>query len=769
MKHKILICICLIITLLLQYPGLCSGVVISDNQSIENNVEIISLEQAELLSSTTIRYSGDDSGRWPGETAANTTHNVDSFVSAALPTAWLLQTTSSVPIGVIDSGIKSDHEDITGSYMGGATFGNVATSNGIDEQGHGTEVAGVITANGYNNKGSAGVCWNGNVKSLKTLSQKSDGKYTHYVVDTIEAIEYANAIGIKILNISLGKIRESNPDELAAITAFNGLIVCSAGNDAEDTDVYARYPSGYDSDKIIVVGALNETLDGPRSTSNYGATSVDVFAPGSDVYTTVIDAVKYDEASGTSFAAPFVTGLAALIWEADPSLSVAQVKEAIMNNTDAVTALQGKCVSGGKINAFKALRSVLDTKSSPRTLVGDINGDGIEDQVISGRTNGYLRLSVFLGKSDGSFEQANHTFSVKTYAQSDPLFIGDVNGDGYDDVVLHWVSSAKRQLMTFFGNQYGYLELNSDQKGYNSAIGLKYNTTTNPSKSFLKDVTGDGCADFVCHMQMNNGNRGFWVYKGISGGTGFNTTAVTTSSTNTFIESDPVFMEDVSGDGLPDLVVHWVNNNARQLLTYTSSGSGTFNAPVNLSTSNTHNPSQYPSKLMLGDTTGDGKADFVVMWKNENGKRCILQYKGKVNSAGNATFNTGSHLLTSTRDYYDSDPVYLEDVTGDNKKDVVVYWVDNIYRQMLVYKSTGTDFNEGVNCSTGNRDNSTYPSDHRFGNVSTANGGKDILFRWAHKTTQITYFQVFTSAASGQYNTPAVQTQMKYFPFYVYR
>lgn len=145
-----------------------------DHEIISTNA--LAAEEAELLSGTTIRYSGDDSGRWPGETGANTTHNVDAFVSASLPTAWLLQTTSSVPIGVIDSGIKSDHEDITGSYMGGATFGNVATSNGIDEHGHGTKVTGIIVANGYNNKGSSGVCWSGNVKSLKAIN--TEGKFT---------------------------------------------------------------------------------------------------------------------------------------------------------------------------------------------------------------------------------------------------------------------------------------------------------------------------------------------------------------------------------------------------------------------------------------------------------------------------------------------------------------------------------------------------------------------------------------------------------------
>ena len=183
--------------------------------------------------------------------------------------------------------------------------------------------------------------------------------------------------------------------------------MCSAGNDGVDTDVNTYYPAGYDSDNIIVVGSLDSTLTNKRTDSNYGATGVDVFAPGTSVYTTANDG-DYDTFNCTSCAAPFVTGLAALMWEANPNLTPQKIIEIIKNNVDKPDSLNGKCTSGGKINAFKALRAAMTTSSdgtyySPRTLVGDINGDGIEDQVISGRLNGYLRLSVFLGKSDGSF------------------------------------------------------------------------------------------------------------------------------------------------------------------------------------------------------------------------------------------------------------------------------------------------------------------------------------------------------------------------------
>lgn len=743
-------------------------------------LSVVSLEDgtATIMALDTIRAHHSDSGRWPGDSGANTSHNVDVFTALSLPVTWMMRTTSEVPIGVIDSGIQNTHEDITGSYMGGATFGGVTTADTVDEEGHGTMVAGVICGNGYNSLGSAGVCWSANVKSLKAVSIDSTknstekGYYKYNDEDLIEAINYANSIGIKILNMSLGSYVE-NTRVKEAIKNFDGLVICGAGNNNINTDMVPAYPASYDCDNIISVGALEGNKawvneDAENEASNWGATTVDVFAPGCDIYTTITGTNKYDYATGTSFAAPFVTGLAALIWQADPDLSATEVKAKIMNNVDKLSSLSGKCVSGGRINAYKALRSAM-TQSNPRILTGDINGDGVEDMVVSGNTNGYLRLSTFLGNSDGSFQQAQHTFSVKVYAQSDPLFIGDVNGDGYDDVVLHWVSGSKRQLMVFLGNLYGSLTLNTDKKGYNSAIGLKYNTTTNPSKSFLRDVTGDGCADFVCHMKMDNGNRGFWVYKGIKGGTGFNTTAVTTDSTRAFIESDPVFMDDVNGDGIDDLVVHWAAESKRQLLTYTSSGSGTFNTPVNLSTANTHDASLYPSKLMLGDATGDGKADFVVMWKNADGKRCILQYKGTTNSAGNATFTTGSHLLTSTRAYIEADPVYLEDVTGDGKKDVVVYWVNNEYRQMLVYKSTGSDYNEGVNYASGVLANTKYVNERYFANVNTSTAGEELVYRWNNTSHKIMYLTTFECNSNGLFTGPVKEVRMNYFPYYVYR
>ena len=93
----------------------------------------------------------------------------------------------------------------------------------------------------------------------------------------------------------------------------------------------------------------------------------------------------------------------------------------------------------------------------------------------------------------------------------------------------------------------------------------------------------------------------------------YNATTYALTGTNTYIESDPVFVGDISGDGRSDMIVHWANaDNARQLLTYKATSSGTYSAGVNYSASNTHNPNMYAGTFLVDDVNGDGRDDFIV-------------------------------------------------------------------------------------------------------------------------------------------------------------
>lgn len=279
--------------------------------------------------------------------------------------AWDIEKgNSTLTVGNIDSGINQIHEDLMGN-MSNLSCGTDPYTDSID---HGTETAGIIGAVGNNGKGISGVCWNLKIASLKACIGASD-EVPQLV---IAAIEYAKANNIKLLNFSGGFYQ----DEIAgyskglkdAISSYNGLIVVAAGNqnfeivDEGNSNGIKLYPQSFNLDNIIVVGASNRNderwVSSQLEASNYSSTIVDLFAPGVNIYTTSknsTQAYKYD--TGTSMSAPFVTGVAALIWSVEPFLSPSQVKSRIMQNVDPIPALSNMCVSGGRLNAQKALEA----------------------------------------------------------------------------------------------------------------------------------------------------------------------------------------------------------------------------------------------------------------------------------------------------------------------------------------------------------------------------------------------------------------------------
>jgi subtilisin family serine protease len=298
------------------------------------------------------------------------------------PEAWDIQTeSSSIVIAVIDSGINYIHEDLRDNIW---TNPNEIPDNGVDDDGngliddfrgwdfvnndndplddngHGTHVAGIIAAVGNNNKGIAGVNWTAKIMPLKTLNGDGEGTTSA----AISAIQYAIDKGAKVLNNSWGSDNFSQA-LLEAIIASNKvgtLFVAAAGNDSRDADIIPEYPANYEVPNIIAVAATTRN-DVLASFSNYGATTVHVAAPGQSIYSTYIPLISsYHILSGTSQATPYVSGLAALVWSKTPSMSNIEVKYNIMATSDPLNFLEDKIQSRGRINAFKALTC------SPSTL-----------------------------------------------------------------------------------------------------------------------------------------------------------------------------------------------------------------------------------------------------------------------------------------------------------------------------------------------------------------------------------------------------------------
>lgn len=280
-----------------------------------------------------------------------------------LEAAWDHTTgSSSVKVGVLDTGIMGTHTDLSGNIGTGLNAAYGYYSNAlVDETGHGTSVAGIIGAVGNNEIGISGICWEISLISLKISGRAGDpGVIEEYGEDPYAFVDAIIDIKDKIPILSFsGGWTTDHSVVRDAIAAYPGLLVCAAGNsdinlDAENATKV--YPACYDLDNILTVGASTAT-DTKYYSSNYGATSVDIFAPGDGIYTTKKTG-SYGSFQETSAATPFVSGVAALLLSYDPTLTTAELKSAIMNGADTVASLSGKCVTGGRLNALNAIHKL---------------------------------------------------------------------------------------------------------------------------------------------------------------------------------------------------------------------------------------------------------------------------------------------------------------------------------------------------------------------------------------------------------------------------
>lgn len=295
-----------------------------------------------------------------------------SHVSIKSSDAWNFTTgISSIKVGVVDTGINVDHEDLYEnmdvSLCRNFTDDGLGNVSYIDS--HGTHVAGIVGAVGNNEKGISGICWDVTLISLRIF--KKDPNDSTKVITTFkwiaDAINYAKNNGIPIINCSFSGPGDDSTVK-NAINNYSGLIVCSAGNGKDhdnnqntpnipvNTDNEPYYPGSYEHDNIISVMSIDSSGN-IASNSNYGVVSVDIAAPGVSIWSTVPNN-SYGYMSGTSMAAPQVAGVAALLKSYKPSLTTAQLKAAIMDGATSKSALKDKCVSGGMLNAYGALQRV---------------------------------------------------------------------------------------------------------------------------------------------------------------------------------------------------------------------------------------------------------------------------------------------------------------------------------------------------------------------------------------------------------------------------
>lgn len=642
--------------------------------------------------------------------------------------AWNITTGSSnVRVGIIDTGI-APHPDIENniSYDEGKDCSVDADDYTDDDyNGHGTLVSGIIGADGNDGEGIYGVAPNVTLIPIQ-ISNRSDGGARTDAV--ISAIIYASHQNIPIINLSYGSPYYDEGLK-QAIVNYNGLVVCAAGNNGSDIDTTPYYPSCYDLENIISVAAFSpdRTI---YSGSNYGKKNVDILAPGDSIYTTTVyigsnnvPEYGYQYYSYTSTATPFVTGVAALLKSIRPNLTAKEIKSFILDNVDTSQSWAHTCSSGGYLNAYKAVRAATEAE----TFTGDTNGDGRSDIIMSRNIGGKRAITVYLGKTTGVFSEPITTQSTRNFYYDDPAFVGDFNGDNISDVVIHWDSNGKRQLLVYIGKGDGTF-----YEGANLSSTRNHNLKLYPSDYFVEDVNGDGKDDFVVHFRNASGNRSALVYKGTASSPYLVDAATyALTSSNKYYDEDPVFMGDFNGDGKADLLVHWQDTvtNTRQLLIYKGNADATFSLGANLDSSITYDPLHIPYKFLVGDVTGDGKDDFIAHYKNSLGNRENAVYRGTSSSPYTLE---GINALTSSNDYIPRDPVFVGDVNGDGRDDLIVHWTSSAgKRQLLVYtaNSNGT-FNSGVNFATTNNNNPLLYSGRFFVADVDGDGREDFIVKW---------------------------------------
>lgn len=674
------------------------------------------------------------------------------FSNIEIVEAWDITTGSNtVRVGVIDSGIAS-HSDLNANVGVGWDFANNNSVTTDDPNGHGTHVAGIIGAVANNGIGVPGTAWNVTLIPLQIINENGSSSSSI----TIAAITYAMNNNIPIVNHSWGGY--TNDSALKeAIAHYPGLYVCSAGNDGEDRDTHPNYPSSFGCANMISVANCteNDSLYEGIGPSSYGRNTVHLAAPGTDITSTYLNN-QYVSFTGTSMAAPFVAGVAALIYSIRPDLSAAEIKSLILNNVDEVESLEDKCITGGRLNAYKAVRAATE----PQTFTGDVNSDGRSDMILSRRINGKRAITTYLGQSDGSFGNPITTQSTRNFMYTDPAFVGDFNGDGLTDMVVHWSNNNYRQLLVYISKGNGKFN-----EGVNLSSTRFHDPDQLPCKFFVADVNGDGCDDFVVHYRNTSGKRCALVYKGKTTAPYFSdATSDALVSNNTYYHEDPVYMGDFNGDGCSDMMVQWKGENEmRQLLVYKGNTDGTFSTGVNLASTRAHKPGQYPSKYFITDVDGDGKDDYIVHWRNSYGYRYNLVYKGK--TASPYVTDATTDALESTNSYKVDDPVFVGDINGDGRSDMIVHWELNGYRQFLIYtaKNDGT-YNTAIRQTTSNQHNPVQFAGSFYVADVNGDGRDDFIVKWRNGSS-INYL-TYLGTASGSFSDAVRTTPSLTIPYY---
>src|SRR3989339_492377 len=429
------------------------------------------------------------------------------------PEAWnTVRESSGVVIAIIDTGVQIDHPDlrdniwknkkeIPDDVFGWDFVNNLADprpkfKEGYTQDGiiHGTVVAGIAAASGNNASGITGVSWNTKIIPLKALNDKGEGD----TKDIIKAIDYAILNGADIINFSFVGFGFSKSLETAIRRAYKAgdVMVAAAGNEENEEkqgyflDEVPMYPVCHDGnyrENMVIGVAATDALDQKAKFSGYGFKCIDISAPGVSIFSTSVYSPnqyfkempfdKYHDGylSGTSMAVPMVSATISLVEALNPSLSIKEVVDIVINNSDNINRLNPDFLGRlgkGRLNVFnsaleaeKRLKKysvdilfapyskkesnifIADKKGNIKSsffaydenftggvnmVSGDVDGDSI-NEIITGAGVGsvsYVKIFNDKGELEGQFFAYNKDFEGGVNIAS-----GDVDGDGIDEII----------------------------------------------------------------------------------------------------------------------------------------------------------------------------------------------------------------------------------------------------------------------------------------------------------------------------------------------
>jgi len=385
------------------------------------------------------------SDQWSLENTGQSKGKVDADID--ILAAWSVTTGSpGVTIAVLDTGVAFSHPDLSSSVWlnSGEVPGNNADDDGngyvddirgwdavdndadpSDTHGHGTFVSTTAVAP-RNGVGMAGVAPDSVVMPIRVCG--SEG-CPHSAILT--GLEYAIDNGADVINLSFGGYGKSTAMEKAVRDAVAAgiVVVAAAGNHGLDTDTYPFYPASYNIDGLISVGASDHN-DALASFSNYGAKSVDLVAPGQSVIGGTLSN-SWGTGSGTSFAAPKVAGVVALIKAAKPTFDPVQVANLLSGSVDVLSNLSGKVASGGRLNAGSAVAKPTNLIIEPGKQIAL---DDNNDEMFFYRNDGLFRF--YDVRADGSMPKPLLGGSDYTKGWSSITSV-DLEGDGQDEMFFY--------------------------------------------------------------------------------------------------------------------------------------------------------------------------------------------------------------------------------------------------------------------------------------------------------------------------------------------